>query len=170
VIDIINMLRWFLYIGPRPRLEKWTYFEKFDYFAVFWGVPILGSTGLLLWFPGFFSQFLPGQLFNVATVIHSEEALLATGFIFTFHFYHNHLRLENFPIDTSIFTGKLSLERLKDERPAEYERLVKENRLNEILTDAPSTEIRHSSKLFGFIALAIGLVLIAAIFAAYLLG
>jgi cytochrome b subunit of formate dehydrogenase len=170
LVDFLNMLRWFLYLGPRPRLDRWTYFEKFDYFAVFWGVPILGGSGLLLWFPGFFSQFLPGQLFNVATVIHSEEALLATGFIFTFHFYHNHLRLENFPMDTSIFTGKLSLERLKDERPAEYERLVAENRLDEVLTDAPPTEVRRNSKLFGFIALTIGLLLIVAIFVAHFLG
>lgn len=170
MLDFLNMLRWFFYLKPKPRLEKWTYFEKFDYFAVFWGVPILGSTGLLLWFPGFFSQFLPGQLFNVAAVIHSEEALLATGFIFTFHFYHNHLRLENFPIDTSIFTGKVPLERLKEERPAEYERLVKENRLNEVLADAPTPEVSRRSKIFGFVALAIGLVLIAAIFVAHFLA
>ncbi|MCC6738188.1 MAG: hypothetical protein IT452_04020 [Planctomycetia bacterium] len=169
VVDLLRMLGWFFYVKPKPRLERWTYFEKFDYFAVFWGVPILGSTGLLLWFPGFFARFLPGELFNVAALIHSEEALLATGFIFTFHFYHNHLRLENFPIDTTVFTGKLPLERFKEERAVEYERLVREGRLNEILTDAPTPAVVRRSKIFGYLALAVGLVLIAAIFASHFL-
>ncbi|MFQ5518267.1 MAG: hypothetical protein ACE5E8_11910, partial [Acidimicrobiia bacterium] len=49
-------LKWFLGIGPRPRFGRWTYWEKFDYFAVFWGVFIIGSTGLILWFPELFTR------------------------------------------------------------------------------------------------------------------
>jgi cytochrome b subunit of formate dehydrogenase len=170
LVDFLHMIRWSLYLGPRPRFDRWTYFEKFDYFAVFWGVPILGGSGLLMWFPGFFSKILPGVALNIATVIHSEEALLATGFIFTFHFYHNHLRLENFPLDTTVFTGRMPLERLKDERPAEYERLVRENRLDGILSEAPPAYVRRKSQAFGYCALAIGLLLIFAIFFAHFVG
>ncbi len=53
-------MKWFLGQGPRPQYGRWTYWEKFDYFAVFWGIAIIGSTGLALWFPVFFTRFLPG--------------------------------------------------------------------------------------------------------------
>ena len=92
--------------GRARSYGRWTYWEKFDYFAVFWGVVVIGSTGLMLWFPEFFTRFLPGWLINVATIIHSDEALLAVGFIFTVHFFNTHFRPEKFPMDTVIFTGR----------------------------------------------------------------
>ena len=67
--DIIQMFRWFLGRGPRPQFDRFSYMEKFDYLAVFWGVAIIGASGLLLWLPEFFSKFLPGWVFNVATII-----------------------------------------------------------------------------------------------------
>jgi hypothetical protein len=157
-------LRYFFYLGPRPKFDHWTYWEKFDYYAVFWGIPVIGLSGLVLWFPWFFTSFLPGWALNVAMIVHGEEALLAVGFIFTFHFFHNHLRPENFPMDTVIFTGKMTLTRFKDERPAEYERLVSEGRLGEILTDPPTPFARRISFWFGLAALLTGLVIIVAIF------
>ena len=162
--DLFNMVRWFLYLGPRPKLDRWTYWEKFDYFAVFWGVPVIGLSGLLLWFPTFFSRFLPGDWLNVAHIVHGEEALLATAFIFAFHFFHNHLRPENFPMDTVIFTGKMTLARFKEERELEYERLVEEGKLDSIITDPPSRRARIASKTFGFIAYISGLIMVVAIF------
>ena len=117
-------MRWFAGRGPRPLYGRWTYWEKFDYFAVFWGVAIIGSTGLCLWFPEFFTRFLPGWSINVATIIHSDEALLATGFIFTIHFFNTHFRPEKFPIDTVVFTGRMTLEELKHDKPKLYESLT----------------------------------------------
>ena len=84
--DVTAMVRWFLFLGPKPTFERWTYWEKFDFIAVFWGMFAIGGSGLMLWFPEFFGAALPGWVFNVATIIHSDEALLATGFIFTVHF------------------------------------------------------------------------------------
>ena len=162
--DLINMFRWFLYLGPRPKLDRWTYWEKFDYFAVFWGIPVIGISGLMLWFPSFFTKFLPGEILNVAMIVHGEEALLATAFIFSFHFFHNHLRPENFPMDTVIFTGKMTLARFKEERPLEYERLVQEGKLETIFTDPPSPFARTASRIFGFAAYITGLILVFAIF------
>jgi cytochrome b subunit of formate dehydrogenase len=89
--DLWGNLRYFLYLAPRPRLDRWTYWEKFDFFAVFWGIPVIGASGLLLWFPAFFTHFVPGWVINAAFVVHSDEALLAVGFIFVFHFFHTHL-------------------------------------------------------------------------------
>ena len=85
---------------------------------------IIGGSGLLLWFPVFFAKFLPGWMFNIAALVHGEEALLAVGFIFTFHFFNGHLRPEKFPMDTVVFTGRISEHELKDERRSEYERLT----------------------------------------------
>ncbi len=91
---------------------------------------IIGGSGLLLWFPVFFSKLLPGWMFNIAALIHGEEALLAVGFIFTFHFFNGHVRPAKFPMDTVVFTGRISEHELKDERATEYERLVREGRLD----------------------------------------
>jgi hypothetical protein len=104
--DLVGTMKWFVGAGPRPRYGRWTYWEKFDYFAVFWGIFVIGSTGLLLWFSEFFTRVLPGWLINVATIIHSDEALLATGFIFTVHFFNTHLRPEKFPMDTWSLPGQ----------------------------------------------------------------
>ncbi|MCP5109816.1 MAG: hypothetical protein GY953_03155, partial [bacterium] len=115
--ELIGSLKWFIGKGKRPEYGRWTYWERFDYFAVFWGVGVIGSTGLVLWFPEFFTRFIPGWMVNVATTIHSDEALLATGFIFTIHFFNTHFRPEKFPIDTVIFTGGTPLEEFKHDRP-----------------------------------------------------
>ena len=163
--DLKGMFRWFFYRDKRPpQFDRWTYWEKFDYFAVFWGIPVIGLSGLMLWFPNWFTGFLPGAWLNVAMIVHGEEALLATGFIFAFHFFHNHMRPENFPLDTSIFTGRLPLERFKEERPQEYERLVDEGRLEEALVPPPTPRARLYASLFGYAAYIVGLVLIVAIF------
>jgi cytochrome b subunit of formate dehydrogenase len=163
-IDLFRMVRWFFYLGPRPQLDRWTYWEKFDYFAVFWGIPVIGLSGLMLWFPTFFTMLLPGVVLNLAMIIHGEEALLATAFIFAFHFFHNHLRPENFPMDISIFTGKMTLAKFKDERKSEYDRVVSEGQLETIMTYPPSRKARLFSKIFGFAAYISGLILVVAIF------
>lgn len=163
-IDAFNMFRWFFYLGPKPKLDRFTYWEKFDYFAVFWGVPVIGFSGLMLWFPNFFTMFLPGVVLNIAMIVHSEEALLATAFIFAFHFFHNHLRPENFPMDIVMFTGKMRLSWFMEERPVEYERMVAEGTLDSILVPPPSLKFRVFARIFGFIAYFIGLFLVIAIF------
>jgi cytochrome b subunit of formate dehydrogenase/uncharacterized protein with PIN domain len=166
--EVFGSLRWFLHLGPRPTYGRWTYWEKFDYFAVFWGVAIIGSTGLVLWFPEFFTLFLPGWSINLATIIHSDEALLATGFIFTVHFFNTHFRPEKFPIDTVIFTGRTPLEEYKIDRPREYEEIVAAGELEERLADAPSPQIERFWRIFGFTALFVGLALVGLIIYAML--
>lgn len=170
LVDLYHNFRFFLYLGPPPRWGKWTYYEKFDYFALFWGVPIVVITGLVMLFPNFFSRFMPGSWLNVASLVHSEEALLAAGFIFTFHFFHNHLRPGVIPMDINIFTGTMPLERLIQERPEEYERLKNEGLLDQLVVDAPNSRIMLESKLFGLFALSIGLFLVVAIFVSYVLS
>jgi cytochrome b subunit of formate dehydrogenase len=168
--DLIANVKWFLYLGPRPKLDRWAYWEKFDYLAVFWGVAMIGVSGLVLWFPGLFSTFLPGWALNAAYVIHSDEALLATGFIFLFHFFHTHLRPESFPMDPVVFTGSQPLERLKDERPIEYERLVKSGELEKLIVPPPTPQQLRRAHIFGFSMVAIGVALAIMIFIAIATG
>jgi cytochrome b subunit of formate dehydrogenase len=162
-IDIYRHMKWFVGLGPRPQFDRWTYWEKFDYWAVFWGMFIIGGSGLLLWFPLFFAKFLPGWIFNVATLVHGEEALLAVGFIFTIHFFNGHLRPEKFPMDTVIFTGRISEEELKEERAVEYGRLQREGRLAAYEAPAPTLESRAFGWYVGGAALALGIVTIVLI-------
>lgn len=170
IADLLGNFRYFLYLGPRPQLDRWAYWEKFDYLAVFWGVAIIGLSGLILWFPDFFTSLLPGWTLNAAYVIHSDEALLATGFIFLFHFFHTHLRPESFPMDPVIFTGSLPLEKFKEERPLEYQRLVDSNQLDSILVPPPTRRELVRAYGFGFVAVVIGIALAVLIFIALLGG
>jgi len=161
--DIVANFRYFLYLGKRPGSDRWNYIEKLDYLAVFWGVMIIGLSGLMLWLPMVFTQFLPGWTINAAYVIHSDEALLATGFIFVFHFFHTHLRPETFPMDTVIFTGKMSLARFKSERPLEYQRMVDNNELQGYLVDPPTPGERRRAYVWGTVFLTVGVLLAAGI-------
>jgi cytochrome b subunit of formate dehydrogenase len=168
--DLIGSIKWFIGKGPRPQYGRWTYWEKFDYFAVFWGIFIIGSTGAMLWFPEFFTLVFPGWFINVATIVHSDEALLAAGFIFTIHFFNTHLRPEKFPMDTVVFTGRMSVEELKQDKPAEYEAMVASGELEQKLVEPYQPIVIHVIKIFGFIAVAIGFSIVIWIVLAMLLN
>jgi len=154
--EFVGTMKWFVGAGPRPEYGRWSYWEKFDYFAVFWGIVVIGSTGLTLWFPVFFTRFIPGSFLNVATIIHSDEALLATGFIFTVHFFNTHLRPEKFPMDTTIFTGHMPLAELKRDKPREYEALIASGELEKYLEEPQPEIVVKAIRFFAWIALAIG--------------
>ncbi|MHB8579414.1 MAG: formate dehydrogenase subunit gamma [Ignavibacteriaceae bacterium] len=158
--DFIGSIKWFLGKGERPQYGRWTYWEKFDYFAVFWGIFVIGSTGITLWFPEVLTSVFPGWVINVATIIHSDEALLATGFIFTVHFFNTHLRPEKFPMDIVIFSGRMSLEEFKLDRPAEYKKLVEKGELENYLVEPYPEIVLKAIRIFGWIALSLGLSII----------
>jgi cytochrome b subunit of formate dehydrogenase len=161
VLDVFGMFKWFFGLGPRPKFDRYSYMEKFDYWAVFWGVAIIGTSGLFLWFPEFFARFLPGWVFNIARIIHSDEALLATAFIFTIHFFNVHLRPGKFPIDTVIFTGRATADYMKEEHPLEYDRVRATGTFDERVVEPASRAAYLWSVTVGFIALSIGIILIA---------
>jgi cytochrome b subunit of formate dehydrogenase len=159
--DLIAMLKWFFGFAPKPQLDRWTYWEKFDYWAPFWGVTIIGTSGAMLWMKGLTATYLPGWVFNVATIFHGEEAVLAAGFLFTVHFFNNHWRPDKFPLDILMFTGVMPLEEFKREHLVEYNRLVASGELSQFLMDAPSRPVTFASKVLGFTLMACGLLLLA---------
>ena len=155
------MFRWFFGQAPRPVFDRWTYWEKFDYWAVFWGMAIIGGSGVMLWFPNVTASILPGWIFNVATLIHGEEAILAAVFLFTVHFFNNHFRPDKYPPpDIVMFTGAVSLEEFKREHTVEYDRLVETGQLAKYLVNAPSRPMTLGSKILGFTLIVVGLTLL----------
>lgn len=161
--EMVATFKWF-FGGPQPKYGRWTYWEKFDFMAVFWGIAVIGSTGLALWFPEQFSRIFPGYWLNIATIIHSDEALLASGFIFTIHFYNTHLRPEKFPLDPVIFVGSITVDELKHERPREYEQLVASGELEKLVSKkGPEAWQLKAAKVFGLFVVSTGSLLIIAI-------
>ncbi len=127
---------------------------------------IIGSTGLILWFPNLFCLFLPGITLNIAKVIHSTQALLATGFVFAVHFFNTHLRADKFPADMSVLTGLYGEDEFKTERPDYMERLRREGKLEQMRKAVPSKRYLLMVRLGGYFALLVGLGLLAGIIVA----
>jgi cytochrome b subunit of formate dehydrogenase len=161
--DVIAMFKWFLGRGPRPVFERWTYWEKFDYWAPFWGVTIVGASGFMMWFPEATARILPGWVFNVAAIMHGEEAFLAAVFLFTVHFFNNHFRPDKFPFDPVMFTGSMPVEEFAREHGVQYRRLLESGELKNHLVDAPSRPFTLASHALGFFLIACGLGLLVLI-------
>jgi cytochrome b subunit of formate dehydrogenase len=161
--DFVAHNKWFFGKGPKPQFDRWTYWEKFDYFAVFWGVAIIGTSGLLMWFPEFFTKFLPGWALNIALLIHSDEALLAAGFIFSIHFFNTHFRIEKFPMDTVIFSGRVSKTEMLHERKRWYDRLVATHQLDEHRVKDEWLRWKNIARTFGYLFFGLGMVLLVLI-------
>ncbi len=121
--DVWQHIQYFLGRGAKPQFDRYTYWEKFDYLAVFWGMAMIGGSGLVLWFPTLASQFLPGILINLAYLAHSDEAMLAFGFLIVVHLFNTHMRPERFPMDKVMFTGTITAEEWARDHSLEWERM-----------------------------------------------
>jgi cytochrome b subunit of formate dehydrogenase len=161
--DLYGQMKWYLGLGPRPRFDHFTYWEKFDYLAVLWGTALMGAAGLVLWFPVAAARILPGWLFNVALFVHGAEASLAIGFIFVVHFFNGHLRPGKFPMDMVIFTGVVSEAELRHERPAEYDRLLRTGAIDSEGAAPPAAETLRRGRVAGAAGLTLGIALVALI-------
>ncbi|MHC5211107.1 MAG: cytochrome c3 family protein [Planctomycetota bacterium] len=169
VLDLVGTVRWFLFRGPQPKYDRWTYWEKFDFWAATWGLFVIGLSGLILWFPEQATHFVPGWFVNAALVVHGIEALLDIAFIFTVHAFHANLRPGKFPMDTMYLTGRIPVEEFREERPVEYARVMEAGTLESLVDDPPSRRLRITAYVLGFAALGTGfffiLMMLAAIWA-----
>ncbi len=166
--DLKGMFRWFFGKAERPSFDRWSYWQKFDYWAPFWGVGVIGLSGLMLFFPTKTAIILPGFVFNIATIVHAEEALLATIFLFTVHFFNAHFRPDKFPMSTTIFTGAIPLEEFKHEHKLEYERLQASGELEKYLVEKPSKAMATGSNFLAAILIFAGLTLLTLVLIGYL--
>ena len=108
----------------RPAFSRFAYHEKFDYWAVFWGVAIMFGTGLVRWFPVWFSTWLPASVIEGCEVAHGDEATLAALVLFTWHLYNVHLKPAIFPMNWAWIDGRIEVSLLREEHRAEYEQLT----------------------------------------------
>ncbi|MDP2646384.1 MAG: cytochrome C [Desulfobacterales bacterium] len=158
--NLWQQILWSLGMGPAPQFERWTYLEKFDYWAVYWGMPLLAVTGLMAMFPLVTSSLLPGWALNIAVFVHRAEAVLATGYIFIVHFFMGHLRPTSFPMNEAMFSGSLPLEKALEEHPGWVERLKKEGKFERLQTGPPEKWYRALYYIFGYTALSVGIYLL----------
>lgn len=165
--DVGAMFRWFFGKAERPSFDRWSYWQKFDYWAPFWGAGVIGLSGIMLFSPTVTASILPGFVFNIATIIHAEEALLATMFLFTVHFFNAHFRPDKFPMSTTIFTGVVPLDEFKHEHALEYERLQASGELEKHLVKRPSKGMETGSKLLGAVLIFCGLALLTLVIIGY---
>lgn len=121
--DLYQNLRYIFGKGPPPLFDRFSYLQKVDYWAVMLGMQSMGITGLIMWFPEFFSTMVPGYMINVANHFHFHEAVLAVMYIGLVHMSDTHLLPEVFPMEKSIFNGKITKEKLMAEHPEEWKRI-----------------------------------------------
>lgn len=125
--DTVENLRYYLGRRPEPpQVGRYDYRQKFEYWGLVFGSLIMVLSGFILYFPIAVSRLLPAELIPAAKVAHSNEAMLALLIILIWHMYGAHFNPEVFPFDTSIFTGKITKQRLAHEHPLEYEELFSE--------------------------------------------
>ena len=117
VREFWQMLRWALGRAEKPRFGRYSYREKFNYLMVFLGLGAIAASGLLLWFPEFFGRFLPGVVFNIATLVHSYQVMLLAALIVAYHFFDVHLRSTKFPLDGVMVTGRATYGYMEEEHP-----------------------------------------------------
>lgn len=166
LFNILGDILWFFRLGPKPKFDRWIYWEKFEYLSLMWGTLVMGATGFILWFPVQATSLVPLSIAgaidlpSIALVAHRYEALLAVGFIFTIHFFHTHLLPENMPVDEAMFSGRISEEHMMHERGAHYERLKSEGLLDMARVKPAGALFKLVSILFGVPLLIIGLLLV----------
>lgn len=119
--DVVHNIKYYLGLEQfAVRSGRYTYKQKFEYWAILTGVLIMMGSGLILWFPVTVTAVLPGEVIPAAKALHTNEALVVFLIISLWHIYNAIFSPEIFPLDTSIFTGYLSKERMLQEHPLEH--------------------------------------------------
>jgi cytochrome b subunit of formate dehydrogenase len=127
VRDVIQNFGYYLGISrARPKIARFGYAEKAEYWAVVWGTIIMGLTGLMIWFKIGWFGFLPRWTIDVALAIHLYEAILATLAIIVWHFYHVIFDPDVYPVNWAFYDGRISEDAFREEHELAYE-LTKEH-------------------------------------------
>lgn len=111
--------------NEEPRFDRFSWSEKFEYWASWVGVFVMTVTGLLMFFAFPAMKFIPYAVIDWARIIHGWEAILAVAVIIEFHLYMTLFRPKIFPMAKQWFTGTLTLEEMKEEHPLELEDILR---------------------------------------------
>lgn len=156
----VAQMGWIFGLNKLPRFDRWSWWEKFDYWAVWWGLIIVGVTGLMLYDPVLTSDYMPGWMLNMALWVHRIEAVLAMGHIFTIHFTVEHWRPSSFPFNAAMFDGTMDLEEARHEHPEWVARLEEQGKLGDSVVPPPPVPLRILYFLFGYSIILLGLFLL----------
>jgi formate dehydrogenase subunit gamma len=122
--DSILQLRYYLGMThEHPHYDRYDYKQKFEYWGLIFGNIIMISSGFVLYYPVVAARIIPGEIIPAAKVMHSNEGLMAFLVITIWHIFNAHLNPDVFPFDSTIFTGKISRERMEHEHPVELARI-----------------------------------------------
>lgn len=114
--DVLAALRYLFGLSTeKPKIGRFGYAEKMEYWAVVWGTIIMGVTGLMIWFKMDVTQWLPRWAVDVALTIHYYEAILACLAIVVWHFYHVIFDPDVYPLNMACWDGKVSEHWQKEE-------------------------------------------------------
>ena len=112
--------------SERPRFGRFNILQKFEYWAVFWGMPVMGLSGLALWGTGATAEHLSGRALNFAFIIHSDEAYLAFIYIAAIHMFSVIFAPVVFPLSLGTLTGNAPAAELVEGHEAELEHVAHE--------------------------------------------
>ena len=156
VMDAVQTLAYNLHlIKEPPKMGRYTFGEKVEYWAVVWGTVIMILTGFMLWNPIATSRLLPGEFIPAAKAAHGGEALLAVLSIVTWHFYNVHVKSFN----KSMFSGWLNRHEMEEEHPLELAaQEVGEKR------SVDATILRRRQRLYLPVALLFSLALLVSVY------
>jgi len=134
--DVTDVTHNFMYFfglrKTRPQFRRYSYYEKFDYWAVYWGCVIMIGTGGVLWFPRLAEKCIPWLSYELALEVHADEAILAALALFVWHFYNVHFNPSRFPGTLLWWHGKISREEMLRDHPLELEKLAQEGQAEQL--------------------------------------
>jgi len=124
VKDVIGNFGYYLGASRiKPKIARFGYAEKAEYWAVVWGTILMGLTGLMIWFKLGIFKFLPRWTIDIALSVHFYEAVLATLAIIVWHFYHVIFDPDVYPVNFAFLDGRVSEELFQEEHELAYEQL-----------------------------------------------
>jgi cytochrome b subunit of formate dehydrogenase len=136
--DLVQNLGYYAGVrGARPKVARFGYVEKAEYWAVVWGTMIMGLTGLMIWFKIGIFGFLPRWWIDIALAIHFYEAVLATLAIIVWHFYHVIFDPDVYPMNFAFVDGRVSEDSFKEEHALAYEQMKEPAQDEEAKTEEP---------------------------------
>ena len=145
VTDVIGNFAYYLGVKKeKPKIARFGYAEKAEYWAVVWGTLIMGLTGLMIWFKLGVFGFLPRWWLEIALAIHFYEAVLATLAIIVWHFYHVLFDPDVYPVNFAVIDGRVSEEWYKEEHELAYEQMKEQAARDEAAEEAPPEGVRRN--------------------------
>ncbi|MEZ4831178.1 MAG: cytochrome b/b6 domain-containing protein [Caldilineaceae bacterium] len=136
VRDVFQNIGYYLGLRKsRPRFGRFTYMEKFEYWALVWGTLVMIGSGLILWFPIFATNQFPGIVVPSAKELHGNEAMLAIFAIILWHMYNAHFNPRVFPMNNSMFSGRIGKHEMMLEHAEEYEQRTGERVADDVLAE-----------------------------------